>query len=100
MFNRSLINYKFPYKILYLTKYDHNLKRQLKTVAKYPLTPYQRLDYRVHSTQSDSHRQKVVIETTVPKILVDKKKFNLWESVEPYIKLARWDKPIGKYFIN
>ncbi|XP_053622921.1 4-hydroxybenzoate polyprenyltransferase, mitochondrial [Plodia interpunctella] len=99
MFNRSLINYKFPYKILYLTKYDHNLKRQLKTVAKCPLTSYQRLDYRVHSTQSDSHRQKVVIETTVPKILVDKKKFNLWESVEPYIKLARWDKPIGVYLL-
>ncbi|VVC87605.1 unnamed protein product [Leptidea sinapis] len=35
---------------------------------------HQRLDklYRVHSTQSDQHRQKVVIETSTPKIVIDK----------------------------
>lgn len=64
---------------------------------------------RVHSTHSDQHRQKVVIETSTPKIVIDKvlpveeevlkKKDLLWEKVEPYVKLARWDRPIGVYLL-
>lgn len=64
---------------------------------------------RIYSTQSDSHRQKVVIQTSAPKIVIDKlnekadsKKLKLlWsEKIDPYIKLSRWDRPIGKYFNN
>ncbi|KAJ0184161.1 hypothetical protein K1T71_000584 [Dendrolimus kikuchii] len=64
---------------------------------------------RVHSTHSDQHRQKVVIETSTPKIIIDKvlpveeevlKKTDLWWSkIEPYVKLARWDRPIGVYLL-
>lgn len=69
---------------------------------------------RVHSTQSDQHRQKVVIETSTPKIVIDKlrmeKVLPLEKNVEyrkefwrdkfmPYAKLARWDKPIGVYLL-
>lgn len=61
---------------------------------------------RLYSTQSDSHRQKVVIETASPKIVIDKlnekadsnKLKLLWnEKIDPYIKLSRWDRPIGKW---
>uniref|UniRef100_A0A2H1V2P1 4-hydroxybenzoate polyprenyltransferase, mitochondrial n=1 Tax=Spodoptera frugiperda TaxID=7108 RepID=A0A2H1V2P1_SPOFR len=68
---------------------------------------------RVHSTQSDQHRQKVVIETTTPKIVYEKLEEKVlpdhrhievspgfWkEKVDPYLKLARWDKPIGIYLL-
>ncbi|CAH0698188.1 unnamed protein product [Spodoptera exigua] len=68
---------------------------------------------RVHSTQSDQHRQKVVIETTTPKIVYDKLQEKVlpdhrhidvgpgfWkDKVDPYLKLARWDKPIGIYLL-
>lgn len=65
------------------------------------------LDFkRVHSTHSDQHRQKVVIETSTPKIVIDKvlpvedevlsKKDLWWRKIEPYVKLARWDRPIGE----
>ncbi|CAK1554308.1 unnamed protein product [Leptosia nina] len=62
---------------------------------------------RVHSTQSDHHRQKVVIDTSTPKIVIEKikegKEENIkffWrDKVDPYIKLARWDKPIGVYLL-
>ncbi|KAM3955271.1 ubiquinone biosynthesis protein COQ2, mitochondrial [Aphomia sociella] len=63
---------------------------------------------RVQSTSSDSHRQKVVIETTSPKIVIDKvlpdkkildKKLDVRRIVDPYIKLARWDRPIGVYLL-
>ncbi|CAG9790443.1 unnamed protein product [Diatraea saccharalis] len=74
----------------------------------------QRLDnlynVRVHSTQSDQHRQKVVIETSEPKIvydkvlpdkLIDERTLSyLWKrKVDPYVKLARWDRPIGVYLL-
>ncbi|XP_060808354.1 4-hydroxybenzoate polyprenyltransferase, mitochondrial [Amyelois transitella] len=99
MLNTLCKNYKIPYKILCLTSYNNVLKIQLKTWARSPVFLNQRLECRVHSTQSDSHRQKVVIETTVPKIAIDKKKLDLWNTVEPYVKLARWDKPIGVYLL-
>ncbi|XP_023938483.2 4-hydroxybenzoate polyprenyltransferase, mitochondrial [Bicyclus anynana] len=69
---------------------------------------------RVHSTQSDHHRQKVVMETSTPKIVIEKieieklahnKSINrslskFWrKNVDPYIKLSRWDKPIGVYLL-
>ncbi|XP_059050252.1 4-hydroxybenzoate polyprenyltransferase, mitochondrial [Achroia grisella] len=63
---------------------------------------------RVHSTGSDSHRQKVVIETTRPKIVIDKvlpdreivdKRVDFRSVLEPYVKLARWDRPIGVYLL-
>ncbi|XP_072947086.1 4-hydroxybenzoate polyprenyltransferase, mitochondrial [Epargyreus clarus] len=66
---------------------------------------------RVHSTQSDQHRQKAVIETTTPKIVIDKIRLgkvlpgasiggvSLFDKIEPYVKLARWDKPIGVYLL-
>uniref|UniRef100_A0A2A4JX67 4-hydroxybenzoate polyprenyltransferase, mitochondrial n=1 Tax=Heliothis virescens TaxID=7102 RepID=A0A2A4JX67_HELVI len=72
---------------------------------------------RVHSTQSDQHRQKVVIETTTPKIVINKlgeklpgqkfpdrtdldEKAGFWkDKVDPYVKLARWDRPIGVYLL-
>ncbi|XP_063899424.1 4-hydroxybenzoate polyprenyltransferase, mitochondrial [Helicoverpa armigera] len=72
---------------------------------------------RVHSTQSDQHRQKVVIETTTPKIVINKlgeklpdqklpdrtdldAKAGFWkEKIDPYVKLARWDRPIGVYLL-
>ncbi|KAL4720880.1 hypothetical protein ACJJTC_003014 [Scirpophaga incertulas] len=67
---------------------------------------------RVHSTQSDQHRQKVIIETSEPKIVIDNEKLlreklvdertlqELWKiKVDPYIKLARWDRPIGVYLL-
>ncbi|XP_045456166.1 4-hydroxybenzoate polyprenyltransferase, mitochondrial [Melitaea cinxia] len=66
---------------------------------------------RVHSTQSDQHRQKVVIETSTPKITIDKIKnddadskkatsLSVWkDKIVPYIKLARWDRPIGIHLL-
>ncbi|RVE45225.1 hypothetical protein evm_010115 [Chilo suppressalis] len=67
---------------------------------------------RVHSTQSDQHRQKVVIETSEPKIVIDNSKVlqdklidestlrEFWRrKVDPYVKLARWDRPIGVYLL-
>ncbi|XP_075989750.1 ubiquinone biosynthesis protein COQ2, mitochondrial [Anticarsia gemmatalis] len=62
---------------------------------------------RVHSTQSDQHRQKVVIETSTPKIVYEDIKHkeeqlttSFWkEKVDPYVKLARWDRPIGVYLL-
>ncbi|CAH2246926.1 jg18641 [Pararge aegeria aegeria] len=69
---------------------------------------------RAHSTQSDHHRQKVVIETSTPKIVIDKIKVEkladekvvetslemIWrEKIVPYIQLSRWDKPIGVYLL-
>lgn len=65
---------------------------------------------RGYSTQSDQHRQKAIIETTTPKIVIDKIRLgkvlpdqtidgagvNLRDKIEPYVKLARWDKPIGE----
>ncbi|XP_045782978.1 4-hydroxybenzoate polyprenyltransferase, mitochondrial [Maniola jurtina] len=69
---------------------------------------------RVHSTQSDHHRQKVVIETSTPKIVIDKIKVEkstnentaetslalFWrEKIDPYIKLSRWDKRTGVYLL-
>ncbi|XP_038220513.1 4-hydroxybenzoate polyprenyltransferase, mitochondrial [Zerene cesonia] len=65
--------------------------------------------YRLHSTQSDQRRQKVVIETSTPKIVIEKLKddklsasslsLNWREKIDPYVKLARWDKPIGVYLL-
>ncbi|XP_049884260.1 4-hydroxybenzoate polyprenyltransferase, mitochondrial [Pectinophora gossypiella] len=63
---------------------------------------------RIHSTSSDQHRQKVVIETSTPEVLareVDKvteklkEQLTLRERIEPYAQLARWDKPIGVYLL-
>ncbi|XP_034839013.1 4-hydroxybenzoate polyprenyltransferase, mitochondrial [Maniola hyperantus] len=69
---------------------------------------------RMHSTQSEHHRQKVVIETSTPKIVIDKIKVEestnenttetslglFWrEKIDPYIKLSRWDKPTGVYLL-
>ncbi|KAG6461583.1 4-hydroxybenzoate polyprenyltransferase, mitochondrial [Manduca sexta] len=62
---------------------------------------------RVHSTHSDQHRQKVVIETTTPKIVLDKlgidkreHRKEVWrDKILPYVKLARWDKPVGVYLL-
>lgn len=71
---------------------------------------------RLYSAQSDRHRQKVVIEAA-PKIVLDKTERReklvpvektidvrlsaLWkEKIDPYIKLARWDRPIGKLTID
>lgn len=68
---------------------------------------------RVHSTKSDHHRQKVVIETSTPKIVYDNLKpkvlpdgsdivesTSFWqEKIDPYVKLARWDRPIGVYLL-
>ena len=68
---------------------------------------------RIYSTQSDQHRQKVVIETTTPKIVYDKlggkvlpdreeieaKALSWKEKIDPYLKLARWDRPIGMYAV-
>ncbi|CAG4974583.1 unnamed protein product [Colias eurytheme] len=64
--------------------------------------------HRVHSTQSDQRRQKVVIETSTPKIVIEKIKddklgsslsLNWREKIDPYVRLARWDKPIGVYLL-
>ncbi|CAH2083299.1 unnamed protein product [Euphydryas editha] len=63
--------------------------------------------------RGDQHRQKVVIETSTPKIVLDKIKnddesdskkvdtgLNTWKDrIDPYMKLARWDKPIGVYLL-
>ncbi|KPJ00413.1 4-hydroxybenzoate polyprenyltransferase, mitochondrial [Papilio xuthus] len=63
--------------------------------------------------QTDHHRQKVVIETSTPKIVIDKTRnevlpdeksidirlSTLWKKVDPYIRLARWDRPIGVYLL-
>ncbi|XP_061381687.1 4-hydroxybenzoate polyprenyltransferase, mitochondrial [Danaus plexippus] len=69
---------------------------------------------RIYSTQSDRHRQKAVIETTTPKIVLDKIKEEKMlpeekiesglsllyqEKIMPYIRLARWDRPIGVYLL-
>ncbi|XP_068627224.1 4-hydroxybenzoate polyprenyltransferase, mitochondrial [Battus philenor] len=70
---------------------------------------------RFYSIQSDHRRQKVVIETSTPKIIIDKesreellpaeKKVDVrlsefWnEKIIPYVKLARWDRPIGVYLL-
>lgn len=65
---------------------------------------------RVHSTQSDQHRQKVVIETSSPNV-IDKLSYDkilplkgdrlIWrDKIDPYLKLARWDKPIGKRLLE
>lgn len=61
---------------------------------------------RVHSTHSDQHRQKAVIETSEPSVIdklrfekiipIEKEDRKLWDIIDPYVKLARWDKPIGK----
>ncbi|XP_045541322.1 4-hydroxybenzoate polyprenyltransferase, mitochondrial [Papilio machaon] len=68
---------------------------------------------RLYSAQTDQHRQKVVIETSTPKIVIDKKRNDvlaeeknidvrlstLLKKVDPYIRLARWDRPIGVYLL-
>ncbi|KAJ2942489.1 hypothetical protein O0L34_g16094 [Tuta absoluta] len=65
---------------------------------------------RVHSTSSDQHRQKVVIETSNTDEILrrsadrtsEKSEHTLavWRAkIEPYAKLARWDKPIGVYLL-
>ncbi|CAK1592598.1 unnamed protein product [Parnassius mnemosyne] len=71
---------------------------------------------RFHTTHSDQHRQKVVIETSTPKIIIDeierRKKVlpveksidvrlgDLWKNkIDPYVKLARWDRPVGVYLL-
>ncbi|XP_013163306.1 PREDICTED: 4-hydroxybenzoate polyprenyltransferase, mitochondrial [Papilio xuthus] len=68
---------------------------------------------RLYSAQTDHHRQKVVIETSTPKIVIDKTRnevlpdeksidirlSTLWKKVDPYIRLARWDRPIGVYLL-
>ncbi|KAI5639357.1 ubiA prenyltransferase family domain-containing protein [Phthorimaea operculella] len=65
---------------------------------------------RVHSTSSDQHRQKVVIETSNPDEILRqstnktlKKSEDIlavWRAkIDPYAKLARWDKPIGVYLL-
>ncbi|XP_026325346.1 4-hydroxybenzoate polyprenyltransferase, mitochondrial isoform X2 [Hyposmocoma kahamanoa] len=67
---------------------------------------------RIYSTSSDQHRQKVVIETSTPKIVLNKvyedqkevqdveSRLEIWKSrIDPYAKLARWDKPIGVYLL-
>lgn len=83
---------------VYLKKQGHNHRYEIS---------------RIYSTQSDQHRQKVVIETQTPKIVYDKlggkvlpdrdeieAKAGFWkEKIDPYIKLARWDRPIGMYFL-
>ncbi|CAB3258091.1 unnamed protein product [Arctia plantaginis] len=61
---------------------------------------------------SDQHRQKVVIETSTPKIVYEDLKEKVltgpsdvveetfWkEKIDPYVKLARWDRPIGVYLL-
>ncbi|CAH2064937.1 unnamed protein product, partial [Iphiclides podalirius] len=70
---------------------------------------------RFYSTQTE-HRQKAVIETTAAKIVIDKTErrekvlpvektidvrlSTLWkEKIDPYVKLARWDRPIGVYLL-
>ncbi|XP_037966865.2 4-hydroxybenzoate polyprenyltransferase, mitochondrial [Plutella xylostella] len=64
---------------------------------------------RVYSTQSDHHRQKVVIDTSEPKLVLDKedklktegrlRSKPLWEHVEPYVQLSRLNKPIGIFLL-
>lgn len=81
-----------------------------RTIETLSFKPYIRL----HSTQSDQHRQKVVLETVTPKIVLEKvssleqkvlpddkrEKTVSWrDNVDPYIKLMRLDKPIGKFLI-
>ncbi|KPJ19530.1 4-hydroxybenzoate polyprenyltransferase, mitochondrial [Papilio machaon] len=68
---------------------------------------------RLYSAQTDQHRQKVVIETSTPKIVIDKKRnevlseenidvrlSTLLKKVNPYIRLARWDRPIEEKNID
>ncbi|CAH0731206.1 unnamed protein product, partial [Brenthis ino] len=69
------------------------------------------LNIRIYSTQSDHHRQKAIIETSAPKLVIEKLnekvlpggKSNLhlvWkDKIDPYIKLSRWDRPIGVYLL-
>lgn len=70
--------------------------------------------FRIHSSLSDSKRQKVVLETSTPKIVIDKlpsinnkvlpdennsirnKFLEFKDLIDPYLKLMRIDKPIGK----
>ncbi|XP_063545081.1 4-hydroxybenzoate polyprenyltransferase, mitochondrial [Cydia strobilella] len=69
---------------IYLNKYKYDIKQ-----------------VRVHSTQSD-HRQKAVIETTnvIDKLSIDKRGLELWRvKIDPYVKLARWDRPIGVHLL-
>ncbi|XP_045525764.1 4-hydroxybenzoate polyprenyltransferase, mitochondrial [Pieris brassicae] len=96
-----------------LVQSKRHILRQFSNLPKMCMcgTRYQRqtIFYRVHSTQSDHHRQKVIIETTAPKIVLNKqikedkkeRDFRLFwrDKVDPYIKLARWDKPIGVYLL-
>lgn len=68
---------------------------------------------RFHSSLSDSRRQKVLLETSTPKIVLEKvidnkvlpdekklSKLSEWrEIIDPYLKLMRIDKPIGTWLL-
>lgn len=82
-------------------------KKYLNTLKEYENQRFFK-HIRVHSTSSDSHRQKVIIETTTPKIVINKvlpdkeiidKKVDFRSIIDPYVKLARWDRPIGVYLL-
>ncbi|KOB64581.1 UbiA prenyltransferase domain-containing protein, partial [Operophtera brumata] len=114
MLNTSLRAYKHHVKRLLPAK---NLITQSKLPEQYsclcghvylkPDRTHLKSDFkmRVHSTQSDQHRQKVVLETSTPNV-IDKLRYEkmlplkedkvLWiDKIDPYFKLARWDKPIA-----
>ncbi|XP_026747849.1 4-hydroxybenzoate polyprenyltransferase, mitochondrial [Trichoplusia ni] len=118
MLNKTLKIYKIP-QYTSLLQRTIELNANLKTLSH--IRPYSCLCGQVyirksinvsrdHSTRND-HRQKAVIETTTPKIVYEKLQElpnssqiptieNFWrDKVDPYVKLARWDKPIGIYLL-
>ncbi|XP_046976201.1 4-hydroxybenzoate polyprenyltransferase, mitochondrial [Vanessa cardui] len=124
MFNSSLRSYKIINIKTFLLKANQYSNGSINITSclcghsylknKRSLDRVQLKNIRVHSTQSDQHRQKVVIETSTPKIVIHKIKDKVlpdekdveaslrlaWkDKINPYIKLARWDKPIGVYLL-
>lgn len=107
MLNSSLRTYKHLKKLLTKNFIQNSLPKKYSCLCGHVYyKPDSQFIARVHSTQSDQHRQKVVIETSTPNIeklryekvlpLEDDKKLLWRDKVDPYLKLARWDKPIGK----
>lgn len=103
-------------KLLYITNVNLKISKKVHLLVKYNAhgctacrnACSRRYNVRVHSTQSDHHRQKVVIETSQPKIVIDKlsevlpdsQRKQIWkDKVLPYVRLARWDRPIGVYLL-
>ncbi|XP_041983562.1 4-hydroxybenzoate polyprenyltransferase, mitochondrial [Aricia agestis] len=95
----------------YFSNYTHQLKWCLCGQIRSSPQKQMLKNIRVYSMHSDQRRQRIVMETSTPKIVINKNKLDKTESIEistknvfrekvdPYIKLARWDRPIGVYLL-